>query len=31
MVSRNAEWRESVICGIGNVFVDLGFPDVVER
>jgi predicted XRE-type DNA-binding protein len=29
--SRNAERRESVTRGTGNVFADLGFPDAAER
>ena len=31
MASRNAERREAVTRGTGNVFADLGFPDAVER
>ena len=31
MASRNAERRESVTRGTGNVFADLGFPDAAER
>ena len=31
MASRNAEWREPVTRGTGNVFADLGFPDAAER
>jgi predicted XRE-type DNA-binding protein len=31
MASRNAERRERVTRGTGNVFADLGFPDAAER
>ena len=31
MASRNAEPRERVIRGTGNVFADLGFSDAAER
>ena len=31
MASRNAEQREAVTRGTGNVFADLGFPDAAER
>jgi len=31
MASRNAERREPVTRGTGNVFEDLGFPDAAER
>src|SRR4029450_5539472 len=31
MASRNAERREPVPRGTGNVFADLGFPDAAER
>ena len=31
MASRNAERREPVTRGSGNVFADLGFPDAAER
>ncbi len=31
MASRNAERREVVIHGTGNVFADLGFLDAAER
>jgi len=31
MASKNAEGKESVIRGTGNVFADLGFPDAAER
>jgi predicted XRE-type DNA-binding protein len=31
MASRNAERREPVARGTGNVFADLGFPDAAER
>ena len=31
MASRNAERRETVTSGTGNVFADLGFPDAAER
>jgi predicted XRE-type DNA-binding protein len=31
MASRNAEGRDSVTRGTGNVFADLGFPDAAER
>ena len=31
MASRNAERRESVTRGTGNVFADLGLPDAAER
>ena len=31
MASRNAERREPVTRGTGNVFADLGLPDAVER
>jgi predicted XRE-type DNA-binding protein len=31
MASRNAERREPVTRGTGNVFADLGFPDAAER
>ena len=31
MASRNAERREPVTRGTGNVFADLGFPDATER
>ena len=31
MASRNAERRERVIRGTGNVFADLAFPDAAER
>ena len=31
MASRNAEPRESITRGTGNVFADLGFPDAAER
>jgi len=31
MARRNAERREPVIRGTGNVFADLGFPDAAER
>ena len=31
MASKNADRREPVIRGTGNVFADLGFPDAVER
>ena len=31
MASRNAELREPVTRGTGNVFADLGFPDAAER
>src|SRR5258707_2533070 len=31
MASRNAERRESITRGTGNVFADLGFPDAAER
>ncbi|MSO50529.1 MAG: XRE family transcriptional regulator [Acidobacteria bacterium] len=31
MASRNAERRELVTRGTGNVFADLGFPDAAER
>ena len=31
MASRNAERREPVARGTGNVFADLGFPDHPER
>ena len=30
MASRNAERRESITRGTGNVFADLGFPDAAE-
>src|SRR5436309_12776405 len=31
MASRNAERRDPVTRGTGNVFADLGFPDSAER
>ena len=31
MASRNAERRQPVTRGTGNVFADLGFPDAAER
>ena len=31
MASRNAERREPISRGTGNVFADLGFPDAAER
>lgn len=31
MPSRNAEPREAITRGTGNVFADLGFPDAAER
>ena len=31
MARRNAERRERVSRGTGNVFADLGFPDAAER
>src|SRR3954468_4206957 len=31
MGSRNAERKEAVTRGTGNVFADLGFPDAAER
>ena len=31
MASRNAERREPVTRGTGNVFADLGFPDAADR
>ena len=31
MASRNAERRELVTRGTGNLFADLGFPDAAER
>ena len=31
VASRNAERREAVTRGTGNVFADLGFPDAAER
>lgn len=31
MASRNAERREPIIRGTGNVFADLGFPDAAQR
>ncbi len=31
MASRNAERREPVTRGTGNVFADLGLPDAAER
>ena len=31
MANRNAERREPVTRGTGNVFADLGFPDAAER
>src|SRR5919108_2092196 len=31
MASRNAQRREAVTRGTGNVFADLGFPDAAER
>ena len=31
MANRNAEPREPVTHGTGNVFADLGFPDAAER
>ena len=31
MASRNAERREPISRGTGNVFTDLGFPDAAER
>ena len=31
MASRNAEQREAITRGTGNVFADLGFPDASER
>ena len=31
MASRNAEPRERITRGTGNVFAELGFPDAVER
>ena len=31
MPSRNAERKERVTRGTGNVFADLGFPDAAER
>ena len=31
MASRNAERKESITRGTGNVFADLGFPDAAER
>ena len=31
MASRNAEQKEPVTRGTGNVFADLGFPDAAER
>ena len=31
MASRNADRRERVTRGTGNVFADLGFPDAAER
>ena len=31
MASRNAERRELITRGSGNVFADLGFPDAAER
>ena len=31
MGSRNAERREPITRGTGNVFADLGFPDAAER
>src|SRR4249920_85252 len=31
MASRNAERREPIIRGTGNVFADLGYSDAVER
>ena len=31
MASRNAERRQPISRGTGNVFADLGFPDAAER
>src|SRR5437764_10551127 len=31
MANRNAERREPVTRGTGNVFADLGYPDAAER
>src|SRR3954469_20046701 len=31
MAGRNAERKDPVIRGTGNVFADLGFPDAAER
>src|ERR1044072_6332997 len=31
MASRNAERKDAVTRGTGNVFADLGFPDAAER
>ena len=31
MASRNADRKEAVTGGTGNVFADLGFPDAAER
>jgi predicted XRE-type DNA-binding protein len=31
MASRNAERRDPITRGTGNVFADLGFPDAAER
>jgi predicted XRE-type DNA-binding protein len=31
MASRNAERRERITRGTGNLFADLGFPDAAER
>ena len=31
MATRNAERKQSVTHGTGNVFADLGFPDAVAR
>ena len=31
MANRNAERKDSVTRGTGNVFADLGFPDAAER
>ena len=31
MASRNAERRQPITRGTGNVFADLGFPDAAER
>lgn len=31
MATRNAERRETITRGTGNVFADLGFADAVER
>lgn len=31
MASRNAQRRETITRGAGNVFADLGFPDAAER